>query len=157
MQKCRDDIKKHLFENGKIKDLSDALSLERLDSLRFLPLVLYEAMRYEPPVSFSIRSYLTKNARVGKMEIRAGDSLAVNLYGLHHNSEEWIEPEKFIPERFDPSSPYALTPKGEKRDTYSYMPFIGGRRICLGKTLAEMTAKAQVSAFIHSFDFTFED
>jgi hypothetical protein len=30
--------------------------------------------------------------------------------------DEWIEPEKFIPERFNPNSPYYLTPSGKKRD-----------------------------------------
>jgi cytochrome P450 len=57
------------------------------------------------------------------------------------NPDEWQEPENFIPERFDPESPYYLTPKGTKRHPMSFGPFLGGRRICLGKSFAENIAK----------------
>ena len=48
---------------------------------------------------------------------------------------------RFIPDRFDPTSKYYLTPKGTKRHPMSYGPFLGGKRICLGKTFAENMAK----------------
>ena len=60
---------------------------------------------------------------------------------LHHNPKEWIEPESYIPERFDPTSRYYLTPSGEKRHSMSYGPFLGGKRVCLGKTFAENIGK----------------
>ena len=58
-----------------------------------------------------------------------------------HNPDEWIEPESFIPERFDPLSKYFLTPKGTKRHPMSYGPFFGGRRICIGKTFTEILGR----------------
>jgi cytochrome P450 len=70
------------------------------------------------------------------------DSLIeIYIYGLHHNPEEWQDPEKYIPERFDPSSKFFLTPSGTKRHPMSYGPFLGGKRICLGKTFAENIVK----------------
>ena len=138
-------------------ELTDALDHDQLDNLEFVPLVLYEALRFEPPASTAVRSYVTQDAKLGGLNVRKGDLFMVLIYGLHHNPNEWIEPGKFIPERFDPASPYALTPKGEKRDPFSFVPFIGGKRVCLGKTLADLTAKIAVSAFLHSFDFAFED
>ena len=47
----------------------------------------------------------------------------------------------FIPERWNPSSEYYLTPTGKKRHPMSFGPFGGGKRICLGKTLAENIGK----------------
>jgi cytochrome P450 len=47
----------------------------------------------------------------------------------------------FIPERFDPSSKYYLTPSGKKRHMNSFGPFLGGKRICVGKTFAEIVSK----------------
>ena len=61
----------------------------------------------------------------------------VLIQELHHNPKYWIEPEKFIPERFDPKSKYFLTPKGKRRHLLAFAPFSGGKRVCIGKTLAE--------------------
>ena len=72
---------------------------------------------------------------------------------LHHNPDEWIEPSKFIPERFDPSSPFYLTPSGKKRHPMSYGPFFGGKRICLGKSLAEVLSRIVGAAIIYQFEF----
>lgn len=58
------------------------------------------------------------------------------------NPEQWGEPEKYIPERFDPASPYFLTPSGKRRHPMSYGPFLGGKRVCLGKTFAENIGKS---------------
>jgi cytochrome P450 len=41
-----------------------------------------------------------------------GDVIQFDIYNLHRNPDEWPEPEKFIPERFDPNSKYYLTPSG---------------------------------------------
>ncbi|MFS8160466.1 MAG: cytochrome P450, partial [Candidatus Roizmanbacteria bacterium] len=60
----------------------------------------------------------------------------INIYHLHNNPDEWITPHLYIPERFDPESPFYLTPYGTKRHPMSYGPFLGGKRICLGKTFA---------------------
>ena len=70
---------------------------------------------------------------------------------LCNNPDEWIEPEKFIPERFDSSSSYFLTPKGKKRNPYSFSPFLGGNRICVGKTFAEMVSKFVTPALLTNF------
>jgi len=76
---------------------------------------------------------------------------------LHRNKEEWIEPEKYIPERFDPQSKYYLTPNGHKRHHMSFGPFLGGKRICLGKTFAETISKIIGPTILAHFDFEFED
>lgn len=87
--------------------------------------------------------------------MKKGDRNQISMLDLHHNKKEWIEPEKFIPERFDPQSKYYLTPQGKKRHPMSFAPFLGGKRICLGKTFAEMTSKIVGPKLIYNFDFTF--
>mmetsp|Transcript_32639 Transcript_32639/g.31857 ORF Transcript_32639/g.31857 Transcript_32639/m.31857 type:complete len:109 (+) Transcript_32639:609-935(+) len=72
---------------------------------------------------------------------------------LHHNPDEWIEPAKYIPERFDPESEYFLTPLGKKRHPMSFGPFLGGKRICLGKTFVETVSKITGPAILAHFDF----
>lgn len=66
--------------------------------------------------------------------------------------KEWFEPEHFIPERFDENHPYYLTPSGKKRNPYSFAPFLGGQRICIGKTFVDQTSKLSVSTILTHFD-----
>lgn len=79
------------------------------------------------------------------------------MYHLHHNKKEWKEPERYIPERFDPESPYFLTPEGKKRHPMSFGPFLGGKRICLGKTFIETVSKIIGPTILQNFDFEFVD
>ena len=62
---------------------------------------------------------------------------------------------KYIPERFDPESPLSLTPSAGKRNPNSFVPFFGGKRICVGKTFAESVGKVLVSIVASQLDFEF--
>jgi len=62
-----------------------------------------------------------------------------------------------LPERFDPDSDLYLTPKGKKRNSASWTPFSGGKRICFGKTFAEANLKIMLSYFTQYFDFEYVD
>lgn len=75
----------------------------------------------------------------------------------HANPKEWKEPEKFIPERFDNSDPMSLTPEGKKRNMSSFVPFFGGKRICLGKTFAEKFGIIIAAVIAYSIDFEYVD
>ena len=66
----------------------------------------------------------------------------IPIQAIHMNEKLWKNPNEFIPERFDPDSKYFLTPFGKKRHPMSYSPFLGGRRICLGKTFAENVGRS---------------
>ena len=65
----------------------------------------------------------------------------INMQSMQNDRNEWFSPEKFMPERFDTNSPYYKRPDGNKRNPFSFNPFLGGKRICLGKTFAEIVAK----------------
>ena len=39
----------------------------------------------------------------------------------------------------------------------SYLPFSGGKRVCFGKTFAEMALKVICSMMAHKFNFSFAD
>ncbi|PKY30822.1 cytochrome P450, partial [Rhizophagus irregularis] len=54
--------------------------------------------------------------------IPAKTPIELSIYGIHHSSRNWKDPEKFIPERFE----------NEKHDHYSWLGFGGGNRLCLG-------------------------
>ena len=77
------------------------------------------------------------------------------MHLLHKDPDQWREPDKYIPDRFNPESPYYLTPSGKKRHPMSFIPFIAGRRICLGKSFAEIVVRVLTPTIVHLFDFEF--
>ena len=81
----------------------------------------------------------------------------VNMISLHHNSKEWHRPLEFIPERFDPESPYFVRPDGKQRSPYSYIPFMAGGRKCPGQILALLELKVLVAKILTSIDYDIDE
>ena len=98
-----------------------------------------------------------QDARLGSFNIKAKDEMIINYYGLHFNSKEWQHPYKFLPERFDPENPLFLTPEGKKRHPFSYVPWNGGRRGCIGQSFADKNVKTVMIYMLSHFDFKFAD
>ena len=61
----------------------------------------------------------------------------------------------FKPDRFDSNSEWYKKPDGGKRSPFAFVPFLGGTRVCLGKTFAEITLKLMIPMWLHFFDFEF--
>ena len=51
------------------------------------------------------------------------------------------------------NSKYYRRPDGGKRSPYAFSPFLGGARVCLGKTFAEVTLKFMIPLWYHFFEF----
>jgi cytochrome P450 len=116
-----------------------------------------ESLRMQPPVFYSSSVRMSEEVQAGKLRIRKGDPITIGMGDMQNHSSEWQEPEKFIPERFDHKSKYYLTPSGQKRNTYSFSPFLGGQRICVGKTFIEVVSKLTVPTLLTKFKFDFQD
>ena len=67
----------------------------------------------------------------------------------------WQRPEEFIPDRFDNASPLSKTSAGEKRPMTAWVPFNGGKRICFGKTFADIALRVICTMMAQTFDFKF--
>jgi len=76
---------------------------------------------------------------------------------LSHNKKEWQRPDEFLLERWDQASPLYLTPAGKKRNSYSYIPFSAGKRVCFGKVFAESNLKFLISYLTQTYDFEFDE
>lgn len=85
--------------------------------------------------------------------LQKGDPFNIDQENIMKNPDEFHRPYDFIPERFDPTSEYYLTPKGKKRHPGSVSSFLGGKRVCLGKTFALMVSKVVNPNFIMAYNF----
>jgi cytochrome P450 len=77
--------------------------------------------------------------------IRAGTTVLIPIHQIHHDERWWPEPETFDPARF-------LGDHDRRRS--AYLPFGGGRRICIGQSFALM--EMVLMAAIMSQRFTFD-
>lgn len=108
----------------------------------------------QPPVYYSstVRMSEPVDTQAG-LRLRQGDMITVSICHLCKNDKEWQVPNEFRPERFDPKHPLYLTPEGNKRNSFSFSPFLGGARICLGKTFVESVSKVMVPSYLQKFKF----
>ena len=93
---------------------------------RYLKAVVYETLRLRPVISLVNRT-LRAPMRLGGYELPAGVKVVPSIYLVHRRPDVYPEPERFLPERFLDSAP----------GTYTWIPFGGGVRRCLGGAFAQ--------------------
>lgn len=111
---------------GKDFNILDLFDFENVGTLKNYTNCFNEAMRMQPPVYYSSSVKMMETVTAGGYTIRKGDPFLISMNHLCNNPDEWIEPEKFIPERFNAGHSHYLTPSGAKRNPYSFSPFLGG-------------------------------
>jgi cytochrome P450 len=108
---------------------------DKLDRLReeieagespYLTATIQETLRLRPVISIVLR-HLTEPVEIGGHELPAGVSVAPSIYLVHANPDVYPEPGRFLPERFLDNPP----------GTYTWIPFGGGVRRCLGASFAQ--------------------
>jgi cytochrome P450 len=112
-------------------------------ALAYTRAVIQETMRLYPPIWMLIRVAAKDDVIDGK-EIRAGDKVALFAYGAHHSAKFWPEPETFQPERW-------LGDAAKKRIPYTYLPFGGGKRSCIGGAMSQVENTLALSILLRRF------
>lgn len=103
-----------------------------IDKLIWTNAVIKEAMRLYPP-AWTIERDAVTDDEINGVPIPAGSTVVVSPYLLHHDPQSWPNPEGFDPTRFLPGHE-------TDRPKYAYLPFGGGRRICIGAGFAQLEA-----------------
>ncbi len=96
--------------------------------LSYTRMVIEESMRLYPPILMFVRDAVDED-ELGGYPIPGGSMVILSQYITHRHPDYWTEPDRFVPERFDP----AVT---KDRPNYAYFPFGGGARTCLGDKFA---------------------
>ncbi|HET7510509.1 MAG TPA: cytochrome P450 [Solirubrobacterales bacterium] len=108
---------------------------EKLERLRdeveagedaYLTATIQETLRLRPVIVAVIRQ-LTEPVELGGYELPAGARVTPSIHLIHRDPEIYPEPERFLPERFLDEPP----------GTYTWIPFGGGVRRCLGAAFAQ--------------------
>jgi cytochrome P450 len=113
-------------------------TLERLlaelakdDGDAYLGAVVEETLRIRPAVPLTARR-LGDATELGGYRLEAGSIIVVGIYLTNTSPETYREPYDFRPERFLDGGP----------ETFSWIPFGGGTRRCIGGAFAEFEMRA---------------
>jgi cytochrome P450 family 135 len=103
----------------------------------YLDAVVLETLRMRPVVPMSAR-LVNRPFDLGGRPVPPGTTLAVSALLIHHRADIYPEPEVFRPERF----------LGRQPDTYTWIPFGGGVRRCIGASFALMEMRIVLSVLL---------
>lgn len=142
---------------NSLKDIEKDLTLDVVEEFELTRQYFYESLRIEPPVPVTSTNTMSEDCTICGVKFKANDIIMLNIDNIHHNKYEWHEPYKFIPERFDSNSKYFKRPDGKPRNPFSFVPFTGGKRICIGKTFAEILMRYTLPLIYHYYDFEYAD
>jgi cytochrome P450 len=121
---------------------------EDAESLVWTSACFQEALRLRSPVWVMEREAIGED-EVGGYRISKGATIVVPIHLVHHDERHWPDAERFDPTRFLPEHVHDH-PRG------SYMPFGGGRRVCIGAgfSIMEATLITAMCAQRFRFDLT---
>jgi len=109
--------------------------------------VIQETMRMYPPI-WSLARKAEAGDVIGGHDIKAGDTIVLGTYVVHHNPRYWDHPDRFDPDRF-------ASDRAKGRAPYSYLPFGGGKRACIGSAMSQIEAALALSLFLRDFEFEY--
>lgn len=119
--------------------LDRPMSVAAVEALVTPWLVLQEAMRLYPPVWLMTRRCVTGDEILGH-SIPQGGLAVISPYCIHRHPDHWERPLEFDPSRH-------LT----SHAPYTYFPFSGGPRMCIGRPLAMVETIIVLTAIVRRF------
>jgi cytochrome P450 family 135 len=111
------------------------------DAEAYVEATIYEGMRVRPVIPMIVRM-VKRPWQFGDYVVPANTPVAVSIVALHHREDVYPEPFAFKPDRFLDVKP----------GTYTWMPFGGGIRRCLGASLAMAEQRVVLEAVARRTD-----
>jgi cytochrome P450 len=115
---------------------------EEINQLFYTRQVLDEALRLYPPAWMFARRLIEAD-EIGGYPMRAGQAVMLSPYVTHRLPQYWPEPAKFDPGRFAPEAADKLR--------FTYFPFGGGPRQCIGMPFTLLEAPLILAMMFQTF------
>jgi cytochrome P450 family 135 len=112
----------------------------------YLECVIKESMRSRPVVSYAMRR-VSEPFAIGGYTAPKGSIIGTSIILTHSNPKIYPDPKAFRPERF----------ADKRTDTYSWVPFGGGTRRCLGAAFATYEMKVVLRRVLERCELTAAD
>ncbi|KAI9014047.1 cytochrome P450 [Hyaloraphidium curvatum] len=131
-------------------------SLEKLESCKALNAVMKETLRLYPAAphggqrtalhDFDFKWTDRKTGQTKTVHFKEGDLILPSVYITNHHPENWPKnPESFDPQR------WMEDPNGGSTHMFSWVPFGGGPRRCLGERLALNEGRLVIAELVRAY------
>ncbi|KAF8040745.1 hypothetical protein BT93_B2848 [Corymbia citriodora subsp. variegata] len=140
MRKVCEEIRRHV---GNKKWLVE----DDVSGLKYLKLVLKEAMRLHPPGVLLIPRETMGHFKLFGYDVDPKTRVQVNVWAIGRDPNLWEDPEQFVPERFEESQ---IDYKGNH---FELLTFGAGRRGCPGISMGMAVIELALANVLHSFDW----
>lgn len=107
----------------------------------YLTATIHEIQRLRPVVPTAEPRLTKRQVRIGDVDYPPGVALMPSPFLVHHDASIYPQPFTFRPERFLQASP----------GSYTFIPFGGGRRRCVGAAFAQLEMKIVLSGVLRRF------
>ena len=129
-------------EPGVMQRLTAELDADAEDE--YLTAPINEILRLKPVLPNAEPRLVKQPVRIGDFEYAPGVALLASAYLVHHDPAIYPDPDSFRPERF----------LGNPPGTYTWIPFGGGRRRCLGASFALQEMKIVLAAVLRRYSLS---
>jgi hypothetical protein len=119
-----------------------AEEIEAGDGDEYLTATINEILRLRPVLPNAEPRLTRREVTIGGVTYPPGVVLLASAYLVHHDPSIYDDPYVMRPERFLVQSP----------GTYTWIPFGGGRRRCLGASFATQEMKIVIAAVLRRFE-----
>jgi len=122
--------------------------IEEVDTMDKSPLldqVIKESLRLYPPIHIGNRR-IAEEMEFSEGKVPVDERMFYSIYLTHRDPSIWENAESFCPERFA---------KGRRTPPFSYVPFGGGPRACIGAAFGQAEARIVMSHLLRTFKFEF--
>jgi cytochrome P450 family 138 len=124
-------------------DLLSALVEEAdSDGSQLRQATILEVQRARTVIDFAGRHVYPEVYQLGEWVLPQGDSILISISQIHENPDVFPDPERFDPQRYIQSKPAM----------FSWLPFGGGARRCLGAAFANMEMDVVLRTVLRHFD-----
>jgi cytochrome P450 len=118
-------------------------------ALRYTEQVFAESMRIYPP-AWAMGRMSTRPVTLGPWRIPPGAHFFFSQYMMSRSEEYFPDPLRFDPDRFTPEAKAA-------RPKFTYFPFGGGGRQCIGEAFAWMEGVFSIATLAQRWRFRYAD
>ncbi|XP_063915644.1 cytochrome P450 306a1-like [Zophobas morio] len=133
-------VRQELFEVLQ----NDPAEMKHFESLHYTKATIAEVTRIRTIAPLGIPHYASEDICVEGFTIRKGTMITPLLWAIHMDPNIYERPEEFRPERF-------LDADGKFCKSESLLPFLSGKRFCVGEELAMMIMSLFISTVLRNF------